>query len=89
MTLGGIFYSIFATNKKKGGEMMNTVFNGLDTSNRIKGILASRGKTQVELGRLLGLTPETISARMKYNKWDVEELKKIAVEFGIETADLI
>ncbi len=69
--------------------MMNTVFNGLDTSNRIKGILASRGKTQVELGRLLGLTPETISARMKYNKWDVEELKKIAVEFGIETADLI
>ena len=68
---------------------MNTVFYGLDTSDRIRGIIASRGKTQVELGKLLGLTPETISARMKYNKWEVEELKKIAAEFGIETADLI
>jgi len=68
---------------------MNTVFNGLDTSDRIRGIIASRGKTQVELGKLLGLTPETISARMKYNKWEVEELKKIATEYGIETSDLI
>ncbi len=68
---------------------MNTVFNGLDTSNRIRGILASRGKTQVELGKLLSLTPETISARMKNNKWEVEELKIIAAEYGVETADLI
>jgi hypothetical protein len=68
---------------------MSTVFNGLDTSNRIKGILASRGKTQVELGRLLSLTPETISARMRLNKWEVEELKKISAEYDVEMNDLV
>ncbi len=68
---------------------MNTVFKGLDTSNRIKGILASRGITQAELAQILSLTPETISARMKNNKWDVEELKSIAKHFNVEMNDLV
>ncbi len=68
---------------------MNSIFNGLDTSDRIKGIISSRGKTQGDLAALLKLTPETISARMKNNLWKVEELKIIAIEYGVETTDLI
>jgi hypothetical protein len=68
---------------------MNKVFEGLNTSERIRGVIASRGRTQVDLASLLGLTPETITNRMKLNKWEVEELKVIAGEFGIEPTDLI
>lgn len=68
---------------------MNNVFEGLDTSSRIRGILASRSKTQGDLAVLLNLTPETITTRMKQNKWEVEELKVIAAEFGIVPTDLI
>jgi hypothetical protein len=68
---------------------MNTVFNGLNTSERIRGILASRGRTHAELGRLLKLTEPTISARMKMNKWEVEELKIIAAAYNVEMNDLV
>lgn len=68
---------------------MSNVFEGLNTSERIKGILSSRGKTQGDLSRLLNMTQATISGRMKDNKWEVEELKIIAAEFGILPTDLI
>jgi transcriptional regulator with XRE-family HTH domain len=68
---------------------MSTVFSGLDTSDRIRGIIASRGKTQADLGKLLKLTPETISGRMKNNRWEVEELKVISKEFDVEMNDLV
>lgn len=68
---------------------MNNVFEGLDTSDRIRGILTSRGKTQGDLAKLLNMTQATISARMKQNKWEVEELKVIASEFGITPTDLL
>jgi DNA-binding XRE family transcriptional regulator len=68
---------------------MNDVFEGLDTSSKIKGVLASRSKTQAELAMLLRLTPETITARMKQNKWEVEELKTIAAEFNLTINDLV
>lgn len=68
---------------------MAAVFDDLDTSSKIKGILASRGKTQAELAALLKMTPETITSRMRQNKWEVEELKVIAAEFGITVTDLV
>lgn len=68
---------------------MTDVFEGLDTSSRIKGVLASRGKTQNDLAELLGVSAETVSARMKSNKWDVTELKTIAAEYGVDPTDLI
>jgi DNA-binding XRE family transcriptional regulator len=68
---------------------MASVFNGLDTSDRIRGIIASRGKTQADLGTLLGLTPETICTRLKNNKWEVEELKVISAAYDVEMNDLV
>ncbi len=68
---------------------MDNVFEGLNTSDRIRGILASRKKTQGELATLLKMTPETISARMKLNKWEVEELTVIGKEFNVDPKDLI
>ena len=68
---------------------MADVFKGLDTSSRIRGILASRGKTQAELAHLLRITPETISSRMKSNKWEVAELLVIAEAYGLDTKDLL
>jgi hypothetical protein len=68
---------------------MSDIFKGLDTSDRIRGILSSRGKDQVDLAKLLKMTPVTITARMKANQWKVEELKKIAAEYGVLITDLV
>ena len=68
---------------------MDNVFEGLNTSDRIRGILASRKKTQGDLAMILKMTPETISARLKLNKWEVEELSIIGIEFNVDPKDLI
>jgi hypothetical protein len=68
---------------------MSNIFNGLDTSDRLKGILASRGKTFADLATLLELTTVTISSRMKDNTWKVEELKKVAAAYEVKIQDLI
>jgi len=68
---------------------MSNIFEGLDTSSKVRGFIASRGLTQVELGKLLDLTPETITARMKNQTWTVAELKTLAEKYGIEATELL
>jgi transcriptional regulator with XRE-family HTH domain len=68
---------------------MNGILEGLDTTSRIKALIASRNITQADFAKTLSVTPETISNRMRTGKWDVAELKTIAAEYGIEITDLI
>lgn len=68
---------------------MNGILEGLDTSSKIKALMATRNLTQADIASLLEMTTETIRQRMNANRWEISELKKIAITYGIEVNDLI
>lgn len=68
---------------------MTSILSDTNTSQKIRGLLASRGKHQTDLAVLLDLTPSTISSRMARNEWTVKELQIVAEHFGVQTSDLI
>jgi transcriptional regulator with XRE-family HTH domain len=68
---------------------MNGILESLNTTEKIKAILAVKNITQIDIATLLGVTPETIRNRMIASRWDIEDLKKIAAKCEIEITDLI
>lgn len=51
----------------------------IDT-NKLKGIIVSRGKTQADVAKALGITPKTFYDKMKKGVFDSDEMYKM-VEF--------
>ena len=68
---------------------MNSILDGLDTSGKIKALMATRKVTQLELANVLGVTLPTIGNRFDANFWHVDDLKKIAETYNVEVTDLI
>jgi len=68
---------------------MNGIFEGLDTSAKIKAFMATRNIRQIEIADLLNMTTETIRQRLNANRWEITELRIIADKYGIEVRDLI
>jgi DNA-binding XRE family transcriptional regulator len=84
-----VIHSFIRVSNTKGGETMGSLFDGLDTTDKIRGLLASRNHNQPELAKILDVTSETISNRMRSRKWEIGELKKIAEAYGVDVYDLI
>ena len=68
---------------------MSGLFEGLNTSDKIKAFKALRKVTDVELAKLLGVSDETIRNWLKADTWDINDLKQIAAQYDIELNDLI
>ena len=68
---------------------MNSILDGLGTSQKIKALMAVRGITQNDLARVVGVSLGTIQNRFDLDRWGVSELKKIAAEYGIDIANII
>jgi hypothetical protein len=68
---------------------MNGIFENLTTSGKLKAFLAINNITLTKIADLLGVTLETIRNRMADDRWDVNDLKKIAAEYKVEITDLI
>lgn len=68
---------------------MQEIFKGLSTAEKIRLLLATKDVSKRELGSLLGVTDETIRNWMKADTWDLNDLKKVAAEYGVELTDLI
>ncbi len=68
---------------------MDTIFNGLNTSEKIRLLMASKDVTKTELGKLLGVTDETVRNWMRADAWDKNDLIKVAEHLGVGISDLI
>lgn len=47
-------------------------------ANKIKGALTMEGKTQIELAKALGISPQAVANKMHRNSFSSEDLIKIA-----------
>ena len=68
---------------------MESIFEGLGQSRKMKVFIAAKDITQADLAKVMGCTPETITNRMKSGRWDVTDLKKVAEHYKVELTDLI
>ncbi len=68
---------------------MSGLFEGLNTSEKIKAFKALRKVSDVDLAGLLGVSDETIRNWLKADTWDINDLKKIVAKYQIEISDLI
>lgn len=68
---------------------MSSLLKGLDTSGKIKVLMAARDMTQNDLAVLLDVTRETIMNRFNANRWHVDDLNKIAKALDVRAQDLI
>ena len=73
------FYFILVSYKgqKKGGEILNTL--------KLKGKIAEKGKTQIELAKILNISTQSFNAKLNGRAvFDIEEAKKLIAELQIE-----
>lgn len=56
----------------------------MDITKKIKMALAYLGKSEAELARDLGTSPQAFSQRMKTGRWKSEDLDRIAEALGCE-----
>lgn len=68
---------------------MNSLLKGLDTSGKLRVLMAAKGITQAGLALLLDVTRETINNRFEANRWHVDDLTKIATILDVKPQDLI
>lgn len=68
---------------------MSSILDGLSTTQKLKALMASRGVTHTDLAEVLGVSVPTIGNRFEVNRWNVEDLKKIATAYGVEVTDLV
>lgn len=68
---------------------MNSLFEGLNTSGKIRALMATRNISQIDLAALLDCTDETVRNWLKADRWDKNDLIKIADKFDINVHDLI
>lgn len=55
----------------------------------IKKNLKSEKKTQVSLADYLGLSRQALTYKFKYNKWSLDDMRKVSAFFNISLLDLI
>ena len=68
---------------------MNSILDGLGTSQKIKALMSTRGITQNELAIVLGVSLGTIQNRFEHGRWTGTEVQKIAERYQIFLSDLI
>lgn len=68
---------------------MNGILKDANTSQKIKALMGRRGLRQNDIAKLLNLTTETIRQRIKADRWEIGELKKIADAYRLDISDLI
>ena len=68
---------------------MDNLFEGLNTSGKIRLLMAAKDMTYQELSILLDVTRATINNRMDANRWDVDDLKLIADRLEVTPQDLV
>jgi transcriptional regulator with XRE-family HTH domain len=68
---------------------MNGMLDGLNTSGRLRVLMAAKGLTQVDLAAVLDVTRETIVNRFDANRWLIDDLKKISDKYGVDVTELI
>lgn len=51
----------------------------MSVSNKIKGLLSTSGKSQVELARFLGISPQSLSNKMTRGYFSADDLIRIGV----------
>ena len=49
-------------------------------TDRLKGIIVSRGLTQKEVAEKIGMTPKTFYLKMKIGVFDSDEIEKLDIE---------
>ena len=68
---------LFHIRDKKGGEILNTL--------KLKGKIAEKGKTQIELAKILNISTQSFNAKLNGRAiFDIEEAKKLIAELQIE-----
>lgn len=59
-------------------------------SEQVDGLLRAHSRPHSSLAPLLGLSQQAVSDRFRSRTpWTVEDLTRIAAEFGVEAADLL
>ena len=64
-------------------------FNDLAIGKKIKQVLMMKGKSQVELGELFGITRQAIGYRLDNDSFDIPDVKKIAEWLNVDPKDFI
>lgn len=68
---------------------MNSILDGLGTSQKIKALMAVKGITQQALADTVGVSLGTIQNRFEHGQWTVAEVREIAAEYGVNIQDLL
>ena len=68
---------------------LSAEFNDLPIGKKIKQILLMKGKTQEELGLILGKSQQAISYRLENDAFDIPDIKKIAAWLALDPKDFI
>ncbi len=63
---------------------MDGLLDGLNTSEKLRVVMAAKKKTNLDIANILGVTRETIGHRLESDKWFLKDLKKIAAELEID-----
>lgn len=53
-------------------------------TDKLKGVIAERGKSQAEVAVMLGITPKTFYEKMKIGIFGSDEIQKMIDELAIE-----
>ncbi len=64
-------------------------FNDLPIGKKIKQVLMMKGKTQIDLGELFGLTRQAIAYRLDNDAFDIPDVQKIAAWLEVDPKDFI
>ena len=68
---------------------MNSILDGLGTSQKIKALMAVKGITQQALADTVGVSLWTIQNRFEHGQWTVAEVREIAAEYGVNIQDFL
>jgi DNA-binding Xre family transcriptional regulator len=82
-----VFYD--SVGQKERRLSLNNFFEGLDTSGKLRLLMAAKNMSASDLAKLLDCTRETINHRFEANRWRVNDLQKIAVVLEVKPQDLI
>jgi hypothetical protein len=65
------------------------ILEGLNTSDKIRALIAVNKVNRNAVSAHLEITPETLRDRLDNNRWKSTDLQKLAVLFKIDVRDLI
>ena len=68
---------------------MDGILKDVDTSKKIKAIMAIKGLNKQVVADLLDVTEATIRNRLNDDRWNIKDLQKIADAYDVNVHDLI